>query len=547
MSDIINAPITIPADIEISVGPTGPTGATGPEGPIGPTGPAGADGSPYAVLYTAQTLTDAQQLQGRDNLGAGKERVFNVEDYGAVGDDATDNTVAINEAIRAANVAGGGIVFIPSGTYQLQLPPVNFYAGYTVAAGGSGDPCLLLLAGVDLVGDGAAKTILKLPFAHTSGLPALLQVVAQNNFEIRGLTFLGNNPGGTTFISGENTAIDLQDSCRLWTIKDCVIKNFANEGIDHDILAGDSPTVSLDGYGNLLQNVRFEDIGGSGMHGASGIIIERCHFKNVGVQRYNGAIAGEPGTSGSGAIDGTGHKTIARDCEFYDCSRAWHIYVAPSGGVVRENSSFINCRVENTLGLALEVLAGTLDLVSGCYSEGGNPTLRGNRVFNSTIINDQSVAANYTIPVGIVFENCTLSYMSLVVTTSALPCRIVGNNLTTNLTGSSINLGNNIDNVLIDGNTITQLDSGLASGVAIGTNSPNTQTNIRITNNYTTGGSRGARIKSNSIVSGNVFIGTLQESIRIDTDNNIVASNIVSTVSVNSGSNNTIANEILAP
>ena len=92
-------------------GATGPQGETGPAGPAGPQGPAGAPGKdgagmditgatvgqiakitavdadgkptawepvdmpsgggpPDAVLYTAQTLTDAQKAQARDNIGA---------------------------------------------------------------------------------------------------------------------------------------------------------------------------------------------------------------------------------------------------------------------------------------------------------------------------------------------------------------------------------------------------------------------------------------------------------------------------------------------
>lgn len=43
--------------------------------------------------------------------------VFNVTDYGAVGDGATDNTIAIQNAINACNAAGGGIVEIPAGTF----------------------------------------------------------------------------------------------------------------------------------------------------------------------------------------------------------------------------------------------------------------------------------------------------------------------------------------------------------------------------------------------------------------------------------------------
>jgi hypothetical protein len=44
---------------------------------------------------------------------------FDVTDYGAVHDGSTDDTVAIQNAIDAAEAAGGGVVFFPSGIYQI--------------------------------------------------------------------------------------------------------------------------------------------------------------------------------------------------------------------------------------------------------------------------------------------------------------------------------------------------------------------------------------------------------------------------------------------
>lgn len=43
--------------------------------------------------------------------------IFNVANFGAVGDGKTDDTAAIQAAINAAGDAGGGVVFMPSGVY----------------------------------------------------------------------------------------------------------------------------------------------------------------------------------------------------------------------------------------------------------------------------------------------------------------------------------------------------------------------------------------------------------------------------------------------
>ena len=53
-------------------------------------------------------------------------QVFNVKSYGATGNGTTDDTTAINKALLAANAAGGGVVFVPTGTYLTSAPLVIY-------------------------------------------------------------------------------------------------------------------------------------------------------------------------------------------------------------------------------------------------------------------------------------------------------------------------------------------------------------------------------------------------------------------------------------
>lgn len=58
---------------------------------------------------------------------AAQPRAFNVVDYGALGDDAQDNTEAFSACLKAVIEAGGGRMFLPTGVYRgrIIIPPVS--------------------------------------------------------------------------------------------------------------------------------------------------------------------------------------------------------------------------------------------------------------------------------------------------------------------------------------------------------------------------------------------------------------------------------------
>lgn len=76
--------------------------------------------------------------------------VIEASAYGALGDNIHDDTQALQAAIDAAAAEGGGTVHLGTGTYRV--------SSSSAAEGG----CLLLKAGVSLVGDGVGKTVIQL-------------------------------------------------------------------------------------------------------------------------------------------------------------------------------------------------------------------------------------------------------------------------------------------------------------------------------------------------------------------------------------------------
>jgi hypothetical protein len=81
---------------------------------------------------TAAALEDLEsRLATYTNLQGGP--IFNVKDatYGAVGNDSADDTSAVQNAIFAANAAGGGTIAFPPGTYKITSSLYAVYSNLT--------------------------------------------------------------------------------------------------------------------------------------------------------------------------------------------------------------------------------------------------------------------------------------------------------------------------------------------------------------------------------------------------------------------------------
>ena len=171
------------------------------------------------------TLTDAGWFN--DVNDAIYDDVYNVKNstYGALGDGAADDTVAIQAAIDACNTAGGGIVFFPEGTYIASAIALQSY--------------------VRLVGAGFKKTILQ----HKSGTTTDFITLTDNNTDYFGIEDL--------YVKGNYVRDAASDSGT-----DATVPN----GIDITRSADSTTYQTYGGQRLYFRNIIVQNFGGNGIH-----------------------------------------------------------------------------------------------------------------------------------------------------------------------------------------------------------------------------------------------------------------------------------------
>lgn len=190
---------------------------------------------------------------------------YNVVDYGATGDGVTDDTDAINDAIIAANAAGGGTVWFPEGVYMID-------ADYNGGAG------IRLLSNVTLQGDGAAE-VKAIPnnLTHYGVITALGTLGnPRRKIAIRNLRVTGERSGHIGVTGEFGHGIQLYGAVDVW-IEDCYVKDCWGDGYYiGSAFTGAEPcqNVFLDncvGYNNRRNNYSIVGCLGGGMVNCGGL------------------------------------------------------------------------------------------------------------------------------------------------------------------------------------------------------------------------------------------------------------------------------------
>ena len=111
-----------------------------------------------AATYQKPTVGGSTNTWGTElnnYLDAVKQGI-NVKEYGAVGDGVTDDTAAIQAALDAAHIAGGGVIFFPEGTYLTDQ--LSVYSNTILTGTGNGSVLKLSVGAEEqhllFIGDG---------------------------------------------------------------------------------------------------------------------------------------------------------------------------------------------------------------------------------------------------------------------------------------------------------------------------------------------------------------------------------------------------------
>lgn len=172
--------------IKPTVQSLGPQGVQGPEGPAGPQGNPGPAGP------------------------SGEGNIYSVLDYGGVGDDSTDDTLAVQAAIDAAHDAGGGSVYLP-GRFRV-TDTINLYDNIT------------------LFGDGMEINGIHQVTADKHGLRG----DGLSSVQLHDIYFQGNGSGSTP---GTGTGKGLyltyggNGNNPFHNVKNVMVRNFGSDGV----------------------------------------------------------------------------------------------------------------------------------------------------------------------------------------------------------------------------------------------------------------------------------------------------------------------------
>ncbi len=399
--------------------------------------------------------------------GAAQKTKFNVKDYGAVGNGIANDGTAIAAAITAANSAGGGIVFLPTGTYLV-----------TAAVTVSGN-------NITLQGAGRSATIIKTVGDHiiiqgtsASGLVVRdLQVLGDADaakISQRGVQWNGVTDGLIDNVWAKNLGYDgilLLAGNVNCTVSNCRVSGCQDDGIN---IGGDNAT---DTTGTVVVGNVISDGLHTGIH-----ISDRSRFTTVtgntitgcdtGIDTYTSDVAwrDQSNTITGNAISGCatngirifaslGNTITANTVEggAYGVRIEGGDRCIVTGNVIKDTTSY-GFRVQSSgdVVVSSNLFVGA---TAGVGIESPRVHFTGNNMRNVTAPVFLNSAADYSV----INDNIITGATGHNIEIQAQDCVVNGNNLSD---GNYSIYGNNSTRAVVSGNRVTGSARGIVAGGA---------------------------------------------------------------------------------
>ena len=288
-------------------GKDGEPGATGPQGPQGEKGDPGKDAPQEAVLYTAQTLDDAQKAQARENIGAVDAARQNI----LVGSE-TGNPIAVDDAFAAP--LRGLTVYGKSTQDDTPTPD----APVPIVSAGDGGTIGIKITGKNLISTEALFSPTKTAFVVIDG--HIKGTTTTKYAQIGYLLQSGYPAQYTASVSGGSETAETELRAYKW-----VDGKFGNVVAQNIFPVGQRATISFSTDGKSEYFVFFRPYGVSDFDyydmqleiGATATSFEPYHEQTLTLQTPNG-LPGIPVTFGGNYTDPQGQQWV---CDEVDLER----------------------------------------------------------------------------------------------------------------------------------------------------------------------------------------------------------------------------------
>lgn len=312
------------------------------------------------ITDTQLAASDGSSLVGFSQPSPGvlrtvqdKLREFvSIKDYGAVGDDSTDDSAAIQAAVDAAIAAGKGL-YVPAGVYRCGSMITISSSAWISAVASLGE----FAAGLWIRGDGSGSTIIKSDVDGASE-HYLFTIEPDNAPFTTFKALLGVVIEGLTIANGDAVGkggFDIH-ACASVHLRQVNVHGFGTTGINIRCDEGDTDSSSY----IKLEQVQVHNCLGWGIDCKPASGHNEVNFlglEQVWVQAC-GTAAAISSTPGSGGMRWKGQVLVIENSAFTICENVALYLPAESGGPV--NATLINTTFENNKKRSL--------LVNSCFN-----------------------------------------------------------------------------------------------------------------------------------------------------------------------------------